>query len=46
MTRPDITVTVIFHREGDFAIPALASLNDLVKAARDAGLVVETQTVA
>jgi hypothetical protein len=42
---PDITVTVIFHREGAFAVPALASLGDLVKAARAAGLAVEAQAV-
>jgi hypothetical protein len=42
---PDITVTVNFHREGAFALSALASLNDLVTVARAAGLVVETQAV-
>ena len=42
---PDITVTVIFHREGDFALSALASLRDLVNVARTAGLTVETQAV-
>lgn len=42
---PDITVTVIFHREGAFALPALASLSDLVNIARAAGLAVETQAV-
>jgi len=42
---PDITVTIIFHHEGAFAIPALASLTDLVNVARTAGLVVETQAI-
>jgi hypothetical protein len=42
---PDITVTVNFHREGEFAVPALASLSDLVNAARRAGLAVETQAI-
>jgi hypothetical protein len=45
MCSPDITVTIIFHREGAFALPALASLNDLVRVAREAGLSVETQAV-
>jgi hypothetical protein len=42
---PDITVTVNFHREGAFAVSALASLYDLVHTARAAGLTVETQAV-
>lgn len=42
---PDITVTVIFHREGDLAAAALASLGDLVNVARAAGLAVETQAI-
>jgi hypothetical protein len=42
---PDITVTVIFHREGVYALPALASLSDLVAGARAAGLSLETQAV-
>jgi hypothetical protein len=42
---PDITVTVIFHREGAFALPALASLRDLVDKARSAGLTVEARAV-
>jgi hypothetical protein len=41
----DITATVIFHREGAFAVAALASFGDLVAVARAAGLVVETQAV-
>lgn len=42
---PDITVTVNFHREGVFALSALASLNDLVAVARAAGLTVQTQAI-
>jgi hypothetical protein len=43
--RPDVTVTVNFHREGAFALSALASLEDLVKVARAAGISVETQAI-
>jgi hypothetical protein len=42
---PDISVTVIFHREGALALPALASLSDLVGVARAAGITVETQAI-
>jgi hypothetical protein len=42
---PDITVTVIFHSEGALAVAALASLSDLVRVARAAGITVETQAV-
>jgi hypothetical protein len=42
---PDITVTLNFHREGALAHAALASLGDLVNAARNAGLTVETQAI-
>jgi hypothetical protein len=42
---PDITVTVNFHSEGALALSALASLGDLVKVARAAALVVETQAI-
>jgi hypothetical protein len=45
VTTPDITATIVFHREGAFAIPALASLGDLVAVARATGLVVETQAI-
>lgn len=45
MTTPDITATVIFHREREFAVPALASLSDLVNVARGGGLAVETQAI-
>jgi hypothetical protein len=44
-TGPDVTVTVNFHREGELAVPALASLKDLVNAACAAGLSVETQAI-
>ena len=44
-TTPDITVTVVFHREGAFTIPALDSLVDLIRVARGAGLSVETQAI-
>jgi hypothetical protein len=44
-TPPDITVTVIFHREGALALPALASLRDLVDTARSAGLAVEARAM-
>jgi hypothetical protein len=43
--KPDITVTVVFHCEGAFALAALASLGDLVRIARAAGLGVETQAI-
>lgn len=42
---PDITATIIFHREGALAVPALASLRDLVSVARAAGASVETQAI-
>jgi hypothetical protein len=42
---PDITVALILHHEGAFALPALASLGDLVAVARAAGLAVETQAI-
>jgi hypothetical protein len=42
---PDITATIIFHREGAFALPALASLWDSVSVARAAGITVETQAI-
>ena len=41
----DITVTIIFHREGAFALPALASMEDLVCTAREAGLKVEARAI-
>lgn len=41
----DITVTVIMHREGVLAPPALASMRDMVERARRAGLAVEARAV-
>jgi hypothetical protein len=42
---PDITVTIIFHHEGPLAVPALASMYDMVDAARAAGLTIEARAV-
>ncbi|HEY0420795.1 MAG TPA: glycosyltransferase family A protein, partial [Acetobacteraceae bacterium] len=42
---PDITVTATFHGEGVLALPALASMKDMVEAARGAGLRVEARAV-
>lgn len=42
---PDITVTLLLHREGAFALPALASMRDGVARAREAGLAVEARAV-
>jgi hypothetical protein len=42
---PDITVTVVMHREGGLALPALSSMRDLVERARGAGLEVQTQAM-
>ena len=42
---PDITVTVHFHREGALVLPALASMRDMVEAARTKGLNVESRAV-
>ena len=44
-TPPDITATLVFHREGSLALPALASLRDQVEAANERGLSVETRAV-
>jgi hypothetical protein len=41
----DITVTIVFHRENAYALPALASMNDLVTEARNAGLNVEARAL-
>ncbi|WNC89266.1 glycosyltransferase family A protein [Paraburkholderia sp. FT54] len=41
----DITATVVFHREGAYALPALASLRDMVESAKARGLRVEAQAV-
>ncbi len=39
---PQVTATIVFHHEGSLAIPALASMRDLVDTALAAGLRVET----
>jgi hypothetical protein len=41
----DITVIINFHREGALAIPALASMIDLISSARAEGLKVEARAV-
>lgn len=41
----DITATIIFHREGALALPALSSMEELVASARGAGLRVEARAV-
>jgi hypothetical protein len=41
----DITVTIIFHREGTFALPALSSMAELLSSAREAGIRVEARAV-
>jgi glycosyltransferase involved in cell wall biosynthesis len=41
----DITVTIVFHREGAFALPALASMAELVSSAREAGIKVEARAL-
>jgi hypothetical protein len=45
MSGPDITVTLVLHREGTLALPALASLADMVKTARAAARAVESQVL-
>ena len=45
MAGVDITVNGIFHHEGALAIPALASMRDMVAAARAAGLRIQAQAV-
>src|SRR5215475_3318387 len=44
-TSPDITVTVILHREGTLALPALASMLQLVNRSRGDGLQIEARAV-
>jgi hypothetical protein len=41
----DITVTIIFHGEGAYALPALASMHDMVDAARAQGLKIQSRAV-
>jgi hypothetical protein len=43
--KPDISVTIVFHKEGPFVVPALASMTDLIAAARAGGLAVEARAV-
>ena len=45
MSSPDITVTIVFHEEGAYVIPALESLQDLVGCARATGTTVETNAI-
>lgn len=45
MSGPDITATLIFHREGALAIPALQSFDRMVGEARASGIEVETQAI-
>jgi hypothetical protein len=40
-----ITVTIILHREGPLALPALSSMRDMVFRARSEGLTVEARAV-
>ncbi|VWC89721.1 hypothetical protein BLA17378_04483 [Burkholderia aenigmatica] len=42
---PDITVTIVFHCEGSYVVPALGSMKRLVEITRDAGIVVETRAL-
>lgn len=41
----DITVIIVFHKEGEHALPALSSMAELVSSAREAGLQVEARAV-
>src|SRR3569623_359096 len=41
----DITVTVVFHHENRYVIPALASMHDLVNKARTLGIRVEARAL-
>lgn len=41
----DITVTITFHNERELAVPALASLREMVEAARREGIKVEARAV-
>jgi hypothetical protein len=45
MSGPDITATVVFHEEGAYVTPALASLYDMVGVARAAGITVEANAI-
>ena len=41
----DITVIIIFHKEGNLCIPALSSMKDMIDRARDKGLRIEARAV-
>lgn len=41
----DISITIVFHKEGGYAMPALASMNDLVERARGEGLTIEARAL-
>jgi hypothetical protein len=41
----DVTVTITFHNERELAVPALASLRDMVEAARREGIKLEARAV-
>ncbi|MEX3901063.1 glycosyltransferase [Paraburkholderia sp. BR10954] len=41
----DVTATIVFHHEYAYAIPALASMRDLVESARQTGLKVEARAI-
>lgn len=41
----DITATIVFHRENAYALPALASMQDVVDKARQSGLKVEARAI-
>jgi hypothetical protein len=43
--KPDVTVVIVFHDEGVYALAALDSMMDNVRAARAEGLVVETRAI-
>jgi glycosyltransferase involved in cell wall biosynthesis len=45
MSSPDITVTIVFHQEGAYVKPALASFYDMVDMARSAEIVVEANAI-
>ena len=42
---PDVTVTIVFHQERGYAIPALESALDLATLARSSGISVETRAI-
>ncbi len=42
---PDVTAVVVFHNERAYVIPALASLAEMVQAARESGIAVEARAI-